>query len=58
MKSRCESCKMRIRAEEKPHSMISKIWKWHTTWCPGWKRYQKELNNSKKGVHNIKTGEI
>jgi hypothetical protein len=49
---------MRIRAEEKPHSMISKIWKWHTTWCPGWKRYQKELNNSKKGVHNIKTGEI
>jgi hypothetical protein len=25
---------------------MSKIWKWHTTWCPGWKAYQKELAKS------------
>ena len=43
MKSRCETCGMRRRAEEKPNSLISKIWRWHTKWCPGWKAYQREL---------------
>jgi len=34
---------MRLRAEKKPDSIISRIWRWHTTWCPGWKKYQQEL---------------
>jgi hypothetical protein len=34
---------MRARAEKNPQAIMSKIWKWHTTWCPGWKAYQKEL---------------
>jgi len=43
----CEKCKMRLRAEAKPNSIISKIWRWHTKWCPGWKAYQKELAEQK-----------
>ena len=43
MKSNCEVCKLRGYAEKKPNSLISKIWKWHTKWCPGWKAYQEEL---------------
>ena len=43
MKSRCENCGMRKRAEKNPNSIISKIWRWHTGWCPGWKAYQREL---------------
>ena len=43
MASRCENCKMRLRAERKPDSFISRIWRWHTKWCLGWKAYQKEL---------------
>jgi len=43
MASRCETCGMRLRAERKPNSIISKIWRWHTKWCPGWKAYQREL---------------
>ena len=43
MKSRCGDCKMRGYAERKPDSIISRLWRWHTTWCPGWKAYQKEL---------------
>lgn len=43
MASRCATCSMRLRAEKKPNSIISKIWRWHTKWCPGWKAYQKEL---------------
>jgi len=38
---------MRKRAEKNPKSIISKIWKWHTGWCPGWKAYQKELAEEK-----------
>jgi len=40
----CENCPIRRRAEKKPNSLIAKIWKWHTGWCPGWKAYQKSLD--------------
>ena len=40
---RCETCPMRQKAEANPNSFMSKLWKWHTGWCPGWKSYQKSL---------------
>lgn len=43
LKSKCATCGMRLRAEEKPKSLIARLWRWHTTWCPGWKAYQREL---------------
>jgi hypothetical protein len=43
MESRCEVCGMRQRAESKPNSLLARLWRWHTTWCPGWKEYQAEL---------------
>jgi hypothetical protein len=43
MSANCENCKFRNYAERKPNSLISKIWRWHTKWCPGWKAYQAEL---------------
>ena len=39
----CENCPMRKKAEAKPKSLMGRFWKWHTTWCPGWKAYQAEL---------------
>lgn len=42
-KHNCETCKFRGYAERKPNSIIAKLWRWHTTWCPGWKGYQKSL---------------
>ena len=41
--SNCENCILHNYAEKKPNSIISKIWQWHTKWCPGWKKYQEEL---------------
>jgi hypothetical protein len=41
--SKCATCPMRARAEKNPGSLLSKIWRWHTKWCPGWKAYQGEL---------------
>ncbi|MBE9480978.1 MAG: hypothetical protein IMY69_04695 [Bacteroidetes bacterium] len=40
----CEECKMRKFAERKPNSFWAKVWRWHTKWCPGWKAYQKEID--------------
>ena len=40
---RCATCPMRIKAEEKPNTLLARIWRWHTTWCPGWKSYQAYL---------------
>jgi hypothetical protein len=39
----CERCRLRAYAERKPHSIIARLWRWHTKWCPGWKAYQKSL---------------
>ncbi|CAG0993502.1 hypothetical protein ANAEL_02442 [Anaerolineales bacterium] len=39
----CETCPMRKKAEANPKSFLSRLWKWHTGWCPGWKAYQAHL---------------
>lgn len=48
MAPKCEDCSMRRRAEKRPDSIIARIWKWHTGWCPGWKAYQKSLAEEKR----------
>ena len=45
---RCATCPMRLRAEQKPKSFLARIWRWHTTWCPGWKAYQESLENQEQ----------
>jgi hypothetical protein len=45
LESKCASCPMRARAEENPKSFTSRLWRWHTGWCPGWKAYLKELES-------------
>lgn len=41
--ARCATCAIRRRAEARPQSLLARLWRWHTTWCPGWKAYQKQL---------------
>jgi hypothetical protein len=40
---KCEDCGLRKRAEKRPNSLLARIWRWHTGWCPGWKAYQRSL---------------
>lgn len=40
----CETCPIRQKAEANPKSFMAKLWRWHTTWCPGWKEYQAYLS--------------
>jgi hypothetical protein len=44
---RCETCGMRKKAEANPKSFWSRLWRWHTTWCPGWKAYEAHLAQQK-----------
>jgi hypothetical protein len=44
--SRCEKCAIRRKAEEKPRSLIGILWKLHTYICPGWRAYQRSLNQA------------
>ena len=39
----CEECKWRAQAVGKPNSILARLWRWHTGWCPGWRRYQAQL---------------
>jgi hypothetical protein len=39
----CETCPARAKAEANPKAFMSRLWKWHTGWCPGWKAYQAHL---------------
>lgn len=45
-KARCADCPIRHRAEAQPRSLLERLWRWHTTWCPGWKAYQKQLQTA------------
>ena len=48
MASKCEACVMRTKAEKNPNSLLVKIWRWHTSWCPAWKKYQAELSKKQQ----------
>jgi hypothetical protein len=37
---KCATCPMRLKAEQRPNSLLARFWRWHTGWCPGWKAYQ------------------
>lgn len=47
---RCADCPIRCKATEKQHSLFARIHRWHMTWWPGWKIYQKELQARNAGA--------
>lgn len=44
----CETCAIRKKAEANPKSLMARLWRWHTGWCPGWKAYQTHLAKQAK----------
>jgi hypothetical protein len=44
----CETCPMRQKAEANPKSFMARLWRWHTSWCSGWKEYQAYLTEQAK----------
>jgi hypothetical protein len=52
---------MRKKYDENPKSFLARIWRWHITWCPGWKQYLKSLNDDRRQLiakeYNLKIGD-
>ena len=46
--SDCEKCKFRKKHDKNPRSIMGRIWKWHTRWCPGWKSYVNSLPDERR----------
>ncbi len=39
----CETCKFRAMYDRNRKSFFGRLWRWHATWCPGWKMYMLSL---------------
>ncbi|NJB69280.1 hypothetical protein GGQ74_002977 [Desulfobaculum xiamenense] len=42
LKPMCEICPLRRFAERRPQSLIARIWRWHISWCPGYRLYKRQ----------------
>ncbi|PIP47150.1 MAG: hypothetical protein COZ70_11920 [Deltaproteobacteria bacterium CG_4_8_14_3_um_filter_51_11] len=45
---RCTGCPLRKRHDKNPGSVLGRLWRWHTRWCPGWKGYLKSLPEAER----------
>ena len=54
--SRCDRCVLKGRYDKNPRSILSRIWKWHIGWCPGWKAYVKSLPEEERKAVEEKYG--
>ena len=43
MAHNCKNCSFRAKYDNKPKSILGRIWIWHAGWCPGWNKYMKSL---------------
>jgi len=44
----CENCGIRAKYDKNPKSLLGRLWRWHTGWCPGWKKYMKSLPDEER----------
>jgi hypothetical protein len=44
----CATCSFRATFDERPTSILGRIWRWHANFCPGWKAYMKALPDDEK----------
>ena len=54
--SSCETCKFRAKYDNNPKSVLGRIWKWHISWCPGWKSYTGSLSDEMRQARIKKYG--
>ncbi len=49
-KHQCAECPIRARHDKNPGSLIGRFWRWHTGFCPGWKKYFASLDDEERKV--------
>jgi len=45
---KCENCSFRAKYDNNPKSILGRLWRWHATWCPGWKAYMTSLSDDER----------
>lgn len=54
--SGCSKCFLRARYDAKPRSLLGRLWRWHITWCPGWKAYMESLSDEERANTKARYG--
>lgn len=49
-KHRCDMCSFRAKYDANPQSLLGRLWRWHTGWCPGWRRYISSLTEQERAL--------
>lgn len=44
----CAHCAFRAKYDQNPQSLLGRLWRWHTKWCPGWKGYMNSLPDAER----------
>ncbi len=44
----CASCGWRAKHDERPRSLMGRLWRWHANFCPGWRTYMRSLPEDEK----------
>ena len=44
----CTTCAFRRAYDRRPKSLLGRLWRWHTRWCPGWRAYLKSLPDEER----------
>jgi hypothetical protein len=39
----CANCAWRAKYDQKPKSLLGRLWRFHANFCPGWKTFMKSL---------------
>lgn len=50
----CENCAIRAKYDNNPKSLIGRFWRWHISFCPGWKKYFNSLDETRKQDITVK----
>jgi hypothetical protein len=44
----CANCAFRAKYDNNPKSILGRLWRWHASWCPGWKSYMKSVSDEER----------
>jgi hypothetical protein len=44
----CASCPARKRYDDNPRSLLGRLWRWHTGFCPGFRKYITSLPDEER----------
>jgi len=50
--ARCENCPFRAKYDNNPRSLLGRFWRFHISFCPGWKSYMRSLPEDRR--HELK----